>query len=445
MPLPQGLAAAPLAVLLLALLLQLAVLLSMSAPVWPPLPTRAAQLQANASVVLLWWTAMFGQRASDHLWRPPHEDRRPACPKQCEVTSDRSRLADAQLVLFHASNFRLDDLPSRHVNGRQPSWVYVTMESPTLDTHQRQQPESMHLFDYVSSYRRDSDFPATYEPIEDLELEVVKPLPVAIEHKNKEAPVAWLATNCVAASNHREVYVKELFQHVSGHSYGGCLHNKDWPSAAELDAHYHPDESHVASKIHSASHNEGDWPRHYWANQLKLIAHYKFYLALENSNCLDYVTEKLFNTLLAGVVPIVNGPREMYEPFLPLPDAALFIDEYPHPAALAERIKYLHQNDTAYAEMLRYKPNMGYNPPVKLSLAFIKRNRVAMARYAPLCQMCIRAHEEREAEIAFEQQGRVIPAEGLPRSAFTPIRGPGGARPDTSCHYPLDSVYKPLR
>lgn len=34
---------------------------------------------------------------------------------------------------------------------------------------------------------------------------------------------------------------------------------------------------------------------------------YKFYLAFENSICPDYVTEKLFNTLLFTTVPIVYG------------------------------------------------------------------------------------------------------------------------------------------
>jgi hypothetical protein len=47
-----------------------------------------------------------------------------------------------------------------------------------------------------------------------------------------------------------------------------------------------------------------------------LLNQYKFYLAMENSNCKDYVTEKLFRTLAMGLVPIIDGPRyilEIYE------------------------------------------------------------------------------------------------------------------------------------
>lgn len=38
-----------------------------------------------------------------------------------------------------------------------------------------------------------------------------------------------------------------------------------------------------------------------------LWSKYKFYLAFENSNCRDYVTEKFFKVLDKGVIPIVRG------------------------------------------------------------------------------------------------------------------------------------------
>jgi len=39
----------------------------------------------------------------------------------------------------------------------------------------------------------------------------------------------------------------------------------------------------------------------------KVYGQYKFYLALENSLCQDYVTEKLFLSLAAGAIPVVMG------------------------------------------------------------------------------------------------------------------------------------------
>lgn len=40
---------------------------------------------------------------------------------------------------------------------------------------------------------------------------------------------------------------------------------------------------------------------------LRLVAKYKFVLALENGICDDYITEKLWRPLIAGSVPVYVG------------------------------------------------------------------------------------------------------------------------------------------
>ncbi len=49
----------------------------------------------------------------------------------------------------------------------------------------------------------------------------------------------------------------------------------------------------------------------------KTIQDCKFYLAFENSNCTDYITEKFWNALNAYAIPIVNGWPHSYEKLLP--------------------------------------------------------------------------------------------------------------------------------
>ncbi|CAF0745101.1 unnamed protein product [Didymodactylos carnosus] len=51
----------------------------------------------------------------------------------------------------------------------------------------------------------------------------------------------------------------------------------------------------------------------------KILFNYKFYLAFENSYCLDYITEKVFyNALVHGGIPIVMGASESnYDELLP--------------------------------------------------------------------------------------------------------------------------------
>jgi len=71
--------------------------------------------------------------------------------------------------------------------------------------------------------------------------------------------------------------MKELMGKLQVHSYGGCLRNK---------------------ANHPSEHMKGN---------IELFSKYKFVIAIENSNCEDYVTEKLVHAVASGSIPIVAG------------------------------------------------------------------------------------------------------------------------------------------
>eukprot|EP01012_Entosiphon_sulcatum_P014730 TRINITY_DN1972_c0_g2_i1.p1 TRINITY_DN1972_c0_g2~~TRINITY_DN1972_c0_g2_i1.p1 ORF type:complete len:656 (+),score=68.84 TRINITY_DN1972_c0_g2_i1:860-2827(+) len=85
-----------------------------------------------------------------------------------------------------------------------------------------------------------------------------------------------------------------------------------------------------------------------------LIRQYKFYLSFENQDCEDYVSEKYFRSLYAGVVPVVLGPPNI-DQFRPAPKSVIKVQDFAEPKALADYLKYLDSNDTAYDEYLAYK------------------------------------------------------------------------------------------
>uniref|UniRef100_A0A672H9T7 Fucosyltransferase n=1 Tax=Salarias fasciatus TaxID=181472 RepID=A0A672H9T7_SALFA len=61
---------------------------------------------------------------------------------------------------------------------------------------------------------------------------------------------------------------------------------------------------------------------------VKMIRRYRFYLAFENSQHTDYITEKLWNAVRGGAIPVVLGPsRKNYERFLP-PEAFIHVDDF---------------------------------------------------------------------------------------------------------------------
>ncbi|XP_075251417.1 4-galactosyl-N-acetylglucosaminide 3-alpha-L-fucosyltransferase 9-like [Convolutriloba macropyga] len=74
----------------------------------------------------------------------------------------------------------------------------------------------------------------------------------------------------------------------------------------------------------------------------------KFYFAFENSNCSDYITEKFPNALANYAVPIVNGWRDSY--VQRLPGSFIHVADFEGPDRLAEYLKFLLQNETAYLE-----------------------------------------------------------------------------------------------
>ena len=75
---------------------------------------------------------------------------------------------------------------------------------------------------------------------------------------------------------------------------------------------------------------------------------YKYYLAFENSNCVDYITEKFWDSLKHKLLPIVMGARvEDYQAVAP-PNSFLHVDSFAGPEELAEHLKYLDENPRDY-------------------------------------------------------------------------------------------------
>merc|ERR1712194_624984 len=77
--------------------------------------------------------------------------------------------------------------------------------------------------------------------------------------------------------NGRERLVQALQRHVPVHCLGTCLHNHAWPA-------------NIPAK-----------------KTVAVLQTYLFSLAAENGNSQDYVTEKVYQALSAGTIPIYLG------------------------------------------------------------------------------------------------------------------------------------------
>ena len=140
--------------------------------------------------------------------------------------------------------------------------------------------------------------------------------------ENKTGQVAWFVSNCDAGNNRLE-YAEQLGKHIGVDVFGDC-----------------------GTKFCARNSPEcGD-----------KLRQYKFYLAFENSNCVDYITEKFWlNGLQNDILPIVMGPSiQDYEAVAP-PKSFIHVDSFDSPEDLAKFLHILDRDDDLYNEYFAWK------------------------------------------------------------------------------------------
>lgn len=196
-------------------------------------------------------------------------------------------------------------------------WVAWSMESDVnypLVSNQA----FLRQFDLRMTYRRDADIWVPY-----LEAGMQAQLALPPVEKTADAPAVYIASNPLDRSG-RGLYIAELMRHLRVDSYGRCLRNR-----------------HLAQDLGRTT-------------KLHTIARYAFTLAFENSLARDYVTEKFFEPLLVGSVPVYLGAPNI-DDFSPGDNAFIDVREFSGPAALADYLKYLAEHPDRYANYLAWK------------------------------------------------------------------------------------------
>jgi hypothetical protein len=198
-------------------------------------------------------------------------------------------------------------------------------------------PAFMRHFEITMTYRRDASVWCPYfDGVTAADL-LRPPQP-----KTAAAPAVLLQSSPYNLSG-RVQYAAELMKRVKVHSYGAVLRNQPWPA--------------------------GDTGRD---AKLRLIGQHKFTLAFENSIAVDYVTEKLYDALIAGSVPVYLGAPNVRDL---APADGCFIDaaDFAGPDALAAYLNQLAADDAAYARFLDWKTR-GLSPRFLSLVAEVRRH-----------------------------------------------------------------------
>ncbi|KAJ8377338.1 hypothetical protein AAFF_G00261230 [Aldrovandia affinis] len=229
----------------------------------------------------------------------------------CYLTADRSLYNQSDGVIIHHRdiNSNLSNLPPPQRPSFQ-KWVWMNLESPS---HSSQLPGLENLFNLTLNYRQDADIIVPYGSI----VATQKQDEFLVPSKSKL--ICWIVSNW-NPEHIRVKYYNELYKYVEIHAYGQAF------------GEYVNDQ-----------------------NFFPIIASCKFYLSFENSIHKDYITEKLYNPLAVGAVPIVLGPsRQNYENFVP-GDAFIHVDDFLSPKELADYIFFLDKNEDMYLRYFRWR------------------------------------------------------------------------------------------
>ncbi|XP_058063621.1 alpha-(1,3)-fucosyltransferase C [Anopheles bellator] len=305
---------------------------------------RARFLEENKALIerpryILLYTNFF----KESHWGLPAETLGPDyfqmkhCPvTNCVLTSYHeliTPITEYDALVFHVATPWDGPLPD--IRGTRQVYVAAIMESPAHTKHMLALDDN--FFNWTMTYRLDSDVLFNYQNIIDLESgEVVSPAlqPIwrngfssyandtlldVVSKKRKMA--AQFVSHCGSLSRRDELVRKLQSTGLDVDVYGSCGTLKCIRGNPEC-------------------------------NQM-LDSVYWFYLSFENSLCVDYVTEKLYNALEHYVVPIVFGGAD-YRRFVP-PGSYIDVQNYTSVEELVDYLLYLMDNPHEYVKYFWWK------------------------------------------------------------------------------------------
>ena len=244
------------------------------------------------------------------------------CPeRRCEITRNRSRAAEASVIVF----FHVD---------KHPVWPEVRFPNQSYVHFLNERPGPWHytLVQYNGQinitwcYRRDADVShhGVVEPKRWPAADYVPRIPLYKKTKN----VVWAVSNCNASSK-RDLYAQELAKYIDVDTYGKC---------GSLTC-----SSETGQTVFSCMES--------------FEKTYKFYLSFENKICRDYVTEKFSRPMRYELIPIVLGGGDYNEEGPP--HSYIDVQDYDSPKELAEYLNYLAENEEEYYKYFSWKAHYG--------------------------------------------------------------------------------------
>lgn len=111
-------------------------------------------------------------------------------------------------------------------------------------------------------------------------------------------------------------------------------------------------------------HNDDELKIKFANNKLEYLKQFKFNLCPENTNFNGYVTEKIFDAIISGCIPIYWGSNNNPEPEIINHKAVLFFDMYNNNESLLKEITTLNSNYKKYKLFVKQQKFLSNAPDV---------------------------------------------------------------------------------
>lgn len=327
-------------------------------------------IKHNKYPSIIWWTEEFSPLSKEVIYC-----RCKGTALPCALYGSTYRLANDEggVYVFTTGRFNFNNLP---IPRNRNKHLWALMDRFAMNENKIITEKVLNLFNFSATFSRHSDVPFPLRYLHTIDYLISVEYYVATPAKNvylrNIAPILYIQSDC-NCSTERDAYVIELMKFQKIDSYGKCLNNRKLPLSVQSNNEY----------------------------LLKFIGFYKFVIVIENSICEDYISEKFWQALHAGVVPIYFGSISARDWF-PNNKSAILLQDFPTPKLLSDYINKLMKDDNLYDEYLEHKilGKISNENLMEELEARPYQNQVTKTAHEFICFLCKKLHIIEEQDTA---------------------------------------------
>ena len=309
---------------------------NLSSELYIPYPhaekVKSTHVIDSETLRILFWTKW----SSNVWWFLPKTSIVKCGGLKCQYTHDKSLadVSDALLFFVRKRNY-VKGITSAHPKVRNPKqyWIGHFQGPPSYGDFDFDDLDKLNnMYNLSSSYHHKADVRTRYGYCHELNHSET------LENnytRGKKGLVSWFVSNC-DTQNKRKEFVIELKKHIKVHVYGGCT------------------DEQLESLGTQCAENKA--PTRHCNKARNTMNSHKFYLAFESTNCVDYITEKVYKILEQhmATVPIIMSGVDNLQNLLP-PKSYIDVNDFSSAKELAEYLLRLDKNDDLYNEYFAWR------------------------------------------------------------------------------------------